>query len=139
MVYKDDLIYLYVDFIPITSTVSPDDALALLIGMYSIFELCFNKNSRTIRFLYSFLHGDKRFLSNSIRIFIKDNNIDIYAEKTQQQSTRDMETSSISRQETTRRSDSVLDSASNLTGVITTHSSQDDVDSSLHIVLNTQE
>ncbi|CAF4241972.1 unnamed protein product [Adineta steineri] len=51
--------------------------------MYTIFELSFNKKSRTIRLIYSVLHGDKRFLPNSIRIFIKENNIDIYSEQQQ--------------------------------------------------------
>jgi hypothetical protein len=81
LVSIDDLIYIYVDFIKILSTSSPDDALALLIGMYTIFELSFGKKSRTIRFLYSVLHGDKQFLSNSIRIFIKEKNIDIHRER----------------------------------------------------------
>lgn len=83
MVCLNDLIHVYVDFNLIVSTDSPDDALALLIAMYTIFELSFSKKSRTIRFLYSVLHGDKRFLSNSIRIFIKENNIDIYSEQQQ--------------------------------------------------------
>jgi hypothetical protein len=82
----DDRIYIYVDFVQIVSTTSPDDALALLIAMYTIFELSFNKNSRTIRLLYSICHSEKRFLSNSIRIFIKDKNIDIFAEETQKES-----------------------------------------------------
>ena len=69
------------DFIPIISTDSPDDAVALLIAMYTIFELVFDKKSRAIRLLYSILHGDKRFLSNSIRILIKEKNIDIYYEQ----------------------------------------------------------
>jgi hypothetical protein len=45
--------------------------------MYTIFELSFDKKSRAIRLLYSVLHGDKRFLSNSIRNLIRDKNIDI--------------------------------------------------------------
>jgi hypothetical protein len=77
----DDLIYVYVDFNQILSTNSPDDAVALLIAMYTIFELSFDKKSRTIRFLYAVLHGDKQFLSNSIRILIKEKNIDIDRER----------------------------------------------------------
>lgn len=65
------------DFVKILSTNSPDDALALLIAMYTIFELSFDKKSRTIRFLYSVLHGEKQFLSNSIRHLINEKNIDI--------------------------------------------------------------
>jgi hypothetical protein len=77
LVSINDQIHVYVDFIPILSTTSPDDALALLIAMYSIFELNFNRSSRAIRFLYSILHGDKRFLSNAMRLLIKEKGIDI--------------------------------------------------------------
>ena len=87
MVCIDDLIHVYVDFNPIISTNSPDDALALLIAMYTIFELSFDKKSRTIRFLYCVLHGDKQFLSNSIRMLIKEKNIDIHRERPQLPST----------------------------------------------------
>jgi len=96
MVCANDLIDVYVDFNLIVSTNSPDDALALLIGMYTIFELSFNKKSRTIRFLFSVLHSDKRFLSNSIRIFIKENNIDIYSEQQQPSLTSSNPVSNIS-------------------------------------------
>ncbi|CAF4436158.1 unnamed protein product [Rotaria sp. Silwood2] len=83
----NDQIHIYVDFIPIVSTTSPDDALGLLIAMYNIFELNFNKNSRAIRFLYSILHGDKRFLSNGMRLLIKDKGIDIFNKTSQQHAT----------------------------------------------------
>ena len=83
MVCTNDGIDINVDFIPVVSTQSPDDALALLIGMYTIFELSFDKKSRAIRLLYSILHGEKRFLSNSVRQFIKEKNIDIYNEEKQ--------------------------------------------------------
>ena len=78
MVFVDDLINIYVDFLPITATTSPDDALALLISMYTIFELNFPKNNRTIRLLYSILHADKRFLPNTIRAFIREKQIDFF-------------------------------------------------------------
>ena len=55
--------------------------------MYTIFELSFDKKSRAIRFLYSVLHSDKQFLSNSIRILIKEKNIDIRREQRQLSST----------------------------------------------------
>lgn len=77
MVFTEDLINIYVDFLPITTTTSTDDALALLISMYTIFELNFPKNSRTVRLLYSLLHGDKRFLTNTIRLFLKEKQIDV--------------------------------------------------------------
>ncbi|CAF1237741.1 unnamed protein product [Adineta ricciae] len=83
LVSIDDVIHIYVDFCPILSTHSPDDALGLLIGMYSVFELSFDKKSRTIRFLYCVLHGDKQFLSNSIRVLIKEKNIEIHRERLQ--------------------------------------------------------
>ncbi|CAF1503507.1 unnamed protein product [Adineta ricciae] len=78
LVCINDRITIFVDFVPILSTNSPDDALALLISMYTIFELSFDKKSRAIRLLYSVLHGDKRFLSNSIRNLIREKEIDIY-------------------------------------------------------------
>ena len=78
MVFVDDLINIYVDFLPITTTTSPDDALALLISMYTIFELNFPKNNRTMRLLYSILHADKRFLPNTVRAFIREKQIDFF-------------------------------------------------------------
>ncbi|CAF4247722.1 unnamed protein product, partial [Adineta steineri] len=81
LVLVDDRIYIYVDFVQVVSTSSPDDALALLIAMYTIFELAFNKNSRSIRLLYSILYADPRFLPNTIRIFLKEKNIDVYHEE----------------------------------------------------------
>jgi hypothetical protein len=66
---------------PIVSTTSPDDALALLLAMYTIFELNFDKKSRAVRFLYSIVFSDKRYLSNSTRILINEKNIDIDAEQ----------------------------------------------------------
>ncbi|CAF3367851.1 unnamed protein product [Rotaria sp. Silwood2] len=83
LVLIDDIIHIYVDFHPILSTNSPDDAIGLLISMYSIFELSFDKKSRTIRFLYCVLYGEKQFLSNSIRLLIKEENINIHRERLQ--------------------------------------------------------
>ncbi|CAF4224304.1 unnamed protein product [Rotaria sp. Silwood2] len=83
LVCIEDRIHVYVDFNPVISTTSPDDALALLVAMYTIFELSFDKKSRTIRFLYSVLHGDTQFLSNFIRILIKEKNIDIHRKQCQ--------------------------------------------------------
>ena len=80
MVCNGNRIDVYVDFIPVVSTDSSDDALALLIAMYTLFELTFDKKSRTIRLLYSILHSDKRYLSNTLRHFITQRNIDIYCE-----------------------------------------------------------
>ena len=75
MVSMNNLVQIYVDFLPITTTISDDDALALLLSMYTIFELSFPKNSRTIRLLYCIIHGEKRFLTNTIRSFVKDKKI----------------------------------------------------------------
>ena len=83
LVCVDDLMHIYVDFHPILSASSPDDAVALLIAMYSIFELSFDKKSRTTRLLYAVLYGDKQFLSNSIRILIKEKNIYIHCQRLQ--------------------------------------------------------
>ncbi|CAM4942781.1 unnamed protein product [Rotaria socialis] len=87
LVFVDHIIHVYVDFIPIVSTTSPDDALALLLAMYAIFELNFHKNSRSIRLLYAIVFADKRFLSNTIRDVIQEKQIDIYSELNRQQLT----------------------------------------------------
>lgn len=71
--------------------------------MYSVFELSFDKKSRTIRFLYCVLHGDKQFLSNSIRILIKEKNIEIHRERRQLPS---VSSHHISTNATTLRTDS---------------------------------
>lgn len=52
--------------------------------MYTIFDLAFDKKSRTTRLLYSILHAETRCLTNSVRILIKEKNIDIYAEQQHQ-------------------------------------------------------
>jgi hypothetical protein len=78
MVFLDSSINIYVDFLPITATASPEEALALLISMYTIFELNFPKNNRTMRLLYAVLHADTRFLPNAIRHFMKEKQIDIF-------------------------------------------------------------
>ncbi|CAF4352204.1 unnamed protein product, partial [Rotaria sp. Silwood2] len=87
LIFAKDQIHIYVDFIPIISTTSPDDALGLLIAMYSVFELNFNRNSRAIRFLYAILHNNKRFLSNTMHLLIKEKDIDIINEINRQQIT----------------------------------------------------
>ncbi|CAF4182585.1 unnamed protein product, partial [Rotaria sordida] len=81
LVCINDVIHVYVDFNSILSINSPDDAIALLIAMYTIFELTFDKKSRTIRLLYAALHAETRYLTNSVRILIKEKNIDIYVEE----------------------------------------------------------
>lgn len=115
MVCTGDRIGVYVDFIPIVFTHSPDDALALLIAMYTIFELSFDKKSRAVRLLYSVLHGDKRFLSNSIRHFMKERSIDIYCEekyKLSSSSSNLQSTDSASQSQAQLQSDSDLASGS---------------------------
>lgn len=57
--------------------------MALLIGMYSVFELSFDKKSRTVRFLYCVLNSEKQFLSNSIRVLIKEKNIEVIRQRAQ--------------------------------------------------------
>lgn len=49
--------------------------------MYTIFDLAFDKKSRTSRLLYSILHAETRCLTNSVRFLIKEKNIDIFAEQ----------------------------------------------------------
>ena len=86
MVFANDLIKIYVDFVPITTTTSPDDAVALLLSMYTLFELNFPKNGRTIRLLYSVLHSDKQYLTNTIRSFMRENEIHMVDESSRNQS-----------------------------------------------------
>ncbi|CAF1426972.1 unnamed protein product, partial [Rotaria sordida] len=81
MVFADNTITVYTDFLSIVSATSPDDALALLLAMYVVFELNFPKNGRAIRFLYSIMLGDTRYLSNKMRTLIKEKNIEIYTEQ----------------------------------------------------------
>ncbi|CAF4351751.1 unnamed protein product, partial [Rotaria magnacalcarata] len=81
MAFDDNVIYIYLDFLPIVSTTSPDDGLALLLAIYLIFELNFPKNNRSIRFLYSIIFGDTRFISNKMRNLIKEKNIEISTEQ----------------------------------------------------------
>ncbi|CAF1077589.1 unnamed protein product [Adineta steineri] len=84
LVCINNAIHIYVDFISILSTTYVDDAFALLIAMYTIFGLTFDRKSRVVRLLYSVLHGETKYLTNSVRIFIKEKNIDIYAEQQHQ-------------------------------------------------------
>ncbi|CAF4327572.1 unnamed protein product, partial [Adineta steineri] len=49
LVLMNDVMHIFVDFNPIVSSTSPDDGLALILAMYAVLELNFNKNSRTIR------------------------------------------------------------------------------------------
>jgi hypothetical protein len=81
LVCTDDHIDIYVDLNLMLSTNSPDDALAFLIAMYTIFELSFDKKNRKIRLFYYVSHGDKRFLLSSTCSLIKEKNIDIYSEQ----------------------------------------------------------
>ena len=75
------MLHLYVDYNHITQTSSPDDGLALILSMFSIFELAFEKNGRVLRFLYAIMFGEKRYLSNSTRNLVTEKSINIYAEK----------------------------------------------------------
>lgn len=68
------------DYNRITTTHSPDDALALALSMFSIFELSFEKNGRVLRFLYAILFGEKRYLSNITRNLVREKSINIYEE-----------------------------------------------------------
>ncbi|CAF1519519.1 unnamed protein product [Rotaria sp. Silwood1] len=81
MVFTDNTITIYTDFLSIVSTTSPDDGLALILAMYVVFELNFPKNGRAIRFLYAIMFGDTRYLSNKMRTLIKEKNIEIYTEQ----------------------------------------------------------
>ena len=81
MVLVDNTIHIYANFLSIVTTTSPDDGLALLLAMYVVFELNFPKNGRAMRFLYSIVFGDTRYLSNKMRSLIKEKDIEIYTEQ----------------------------------------------------------
>ncbi|CAF1443894.1 unnamed protein product, partial [Rotaria sordida] len=81
MVFTDNTITVFTDFLSIISTTSPDDGLALVLAMYVVFELNFLKNGRAILFLYAIMFGDTRYLSNKMRSLIKEKNIEIYTEQ----------------------------------------------------------
>ncbi|CAF1297966.1 unnamed protein product, partial [Rotaria sordida] len=81
MVFTDNTITVFTDFLSIVSTTSPDDGLALVLAMYVVFELNFPKNGRAIRFLYAMMFGNTRYLSNEMRSLIKEKNIEIYTER----------------------------------------------------------
>jgi hypothetical protein len=81
IVISDDVLHIYVDHVQIVETTSPDDALALLLSMFSIFELAFEKNGRVLRFLYAIMFGDKRYLSNTTRALINEKSIGLNLEK----------------------------------------------------------
>ncbi|CAF1690843.1 unnamed protein product [Adineta ricciae] len=74
----------YVDFISIVSTDSVDDAVGLLIAMYTIFGLSFDKKSRAVRLLYSVLYDETRYLTNSVRILMKEKNIEVHSQQQKQ-------------------------------------------------------
>ncbi|CAF1479016.1 unnamed protein product, partial [Rotaria sordida] len=81
MVFTDNTITVFTDFLSIISTTSSDDGLALVLAMYVVFELNFLKNGRAILFLYAIMFGDTRYLSNKMRSLIKEKNIEIYTEQ----------------------------------------------------------
>lgn len=81
IIIADDSFHVYVDYHRITETNSPDNVLALVLSMFSIFELSFAKNARVFRFLYAIIFGAKRYLSNVMRKIMQEKSIDIYQPK----------------------------------------------------------
>ena len=114
MVCINDHISIFVDFVPVLSTNSPDDALALLLAMYTIFELSFDKKSRAIRLLYCVLHGDKNYLTNSIRSLINEKDIDLDWAKKKQSSSSSSSSTSQSNDSTTIVTEPEVQSQMNL-------------------------
>ena len=86
LIFIKDVIHIYVDFFPFTETTSADEALALLISADTIFDLTFPKNNRTVRLLYSVLYGEKRFLTNTIRLFLHEKGIELGGTSLQKES-----------------------------------------------------
>ncbi|CAF1077554.1 unnamed protein product [Adineta steineri] len=82
LVYINNVIHIYVDFISILSTNYVDDAFALLIAMYIIFGLTFDRKSRIVKLLHSVLYGETKYLTNSINSLAID-------QSTETQSTND--------------------------------------------------
>jgi hypothetical protein len=118
--------------------------------VYTIFKLNFNENSRTIRLIYLILHDDKRFLSNSIRILIKEKYITFYSEEDQKQSISsnstsnrpipDIQSQPLSRSEIVGNRVSSFDEDDSSNAAETQEcSSENSVDSNLNIPINTNE
>jgi hypothetical protein len=117
--------------------------------MYTIFKLNLNENSRTIRSIYLILHDNKRFLSNSIRILIKEKYITFYSEKDQKQSTSnsisnelilDIQSQPLSRSEMFGNRVSSFDEDDSTDATEKQEcSSANSVDSNLNIPINTNE
>ncbi len=129
---------------------SPHDALALLITMYTIFQLNFNENSRTLRLIYSFLDNDRRFLSKSVHIIIKEKYMTFYSKEDSKQSTSsnsisdgpisDIQSRPLSRSEIIRNRISLFDEddLSNTTEAQKC-SSENSVDSNLNVSIITNQ
>lgn len=81
IIIADNSFHVYVDYHLVTETTSPGHVLALILSMFSIFELSFAKNTRVLRFLYAIIFGAQRYLSNVMRKIIQEKAIDVYHPK----------------------------------------------------------
>jgi len=81
IIIADNSFHVYVDYHLVTETTSPGHVLALILSMFSIFELSFAKNARVLRFLYAIIFGAQRYLSNVMRKIIQEKAIDVYHPK----------------------------------------------------------
>ncbi|CAF2071767.1 unnamed protein product, partial [Rotaria magnacalcarata] len=72
-----DKFAIYLDYEFITETISLDQALAIVISLYAIFELQFGAHNRVIHLLYGIFMQQPEVLTKSMRILLSDWNFKI--------------------------------------------------------------
>ncbi|CAM4980796.1 unnamed protein product [Rotaria socialis] len=72
-----DKFAIYLDYEFITETISFDQALAIIISLYAIFELQFGAHNRVIHLLYGIFMQQPEVLTKSMRILLSDWNFKI--------------------------------------------------------------
>ncbi|CAF1375132.1 unnamed protein product, partial [Rotaria magnacalcarata] len=72
-----DKFAIYLDYEFITETISFDQALAIVISLYAIFELQFGAHNRVIHLLYGIFMQQPEVLTKSMRILLSDWNFKI--------------------------------------------------------------
>jgi hypothetical protein len=67
---NDDYFVIHLDFVPVAKTDDCSTALALIIALYSIFEIQFGSHNRAIRLLYGVLLQESDALDKRIRVLL---------------------------------------------------------------------
>ncbi|CAF0980148.1 unnamed protein product [Didymodactylos carnosus] len=78
---EENQIKTFLDWQTVTETDSINDAVAILVSFYRLFELKFSTHCRAIRLLYIVLLNEKKYFSNSIRRVLIDCKFDFGQEK----------------------------------------------------------